>query len=201
VWNFVNGMPQANLDFWYRWLTISAIGLPILGAIMGGVCGWGAFIVSGRISDLQTAALKHAENAAAEAREFATPRRLSPEEAAKMLVVARQLCPTIKRLPVTAANGNQEAQTYASDFAKIFKDAGCASDLQLPIPGLTPDVEGVRVGVRNLTDIPAEVGLIDKIFLAGGVRYQVNPLAPDFFPDEKFVLIIGAKPTQIPATR
>jgi hypothetical protein len=71
--------------------------------------------------------------------------------------------------------------------------------LQLPIPGLTPDVEGVRIGERNLTDIPAQVGLIDKIFVAGEIRYQVNPLNSDFFPDQPFVLIIGAKPPQMPA--
>jgi hypothetical protein len=109
------------------------------------------------------------------------PRRLSPETAGRMLAVARQFCPQIIRVPVTAANGNQEAQAYASDFVKVFKDAGCDSDLQLPIPGLAPDVQGVRIGVRNLTDIPAEVGLINQILLAGEIRYEVNPLTPDFF--------------------
>jgi hypothetical protein len=191
--HLIDSIPQASLDSWYRWLTIFAIGLPILGAIMGGVCGWGAFMVSSRISDLQAVALKQAENTATEAKELARTRRLSPEESGKMLIVARQLCSTIKRVPVTAANGNQEAQTYAIDFVKLFKDAGCASDLQLPIPGLTPDVQGVKVGVRNWAAIPAEVGLIGEIFLAGGIQYQVNPLTPDFFPNEPFVLIIGAK--------
>jgi hypothetical protein len=167
--HLIDSIPQASLDSWYRWLTIFAIGLPILGAIMGGVCGWGAFVVSSRISDLQVVALKQAENTATEAKELARPRRLSPEESRKMLIVARQLCSKIKRVPVTAANGNQEAQAYAFDFVKLFKDAGCASDLQLPTPGLTPDVRGVKVGVRNWAAIPAEVGLIGEIFLAGEV--------------------------------
>ena len=196
MWNFVDNLSQNGLDSWYRGLTIFAIGLPILGAIAGGICGWGAFTVSNRISNLQATALKHAQDIAAEAREFAMPRRLSPETAARMLAVARQFCPQVKRVPVTAANGNQEAQAYASDFVKVFKDAGCDSDLQLPIPGLTPDVQGVRIGVRKLTDIPAEVGAIDKILLAGEIRYEVNPLTPDFFPNEPFVFIVGAKPPQ-----
>jgi hypothetical protein len=200
MWNFVDNLSQDGLDSWYRWLTIFAIGLPILGAIAGGICGWGAFTVSNRINDLQAAALKHAQNTAAEARKFAMPRRLSPETAGRMLAVARQFCPQIKRIPVTAANGNQEAQAYALDFVKVFKDAGCDSDLQLPIPGLTPDVQGVRIGVRKLTDIPAGVGLIDKILLAGEIRYEVNPLTPDFFPEEPVVFIVGAKPPQ-PALR
>lgn len=194
--HFIARIPEQSLDSWYRWLTILAIGLPILGAILGGLCGFAAFTVSNRTSDLQAVALKHAEDTAAEARELAKSRRLSPEEAAKMLAVARQLCPKLKRVLVTAANGNQEAQAYAYDFVVVFKDAGCTSDLQLPIPGLTPDVQGVRVGIRSLANIPAEVGLLDKIFLAGGIRYQLNPLSPDFFPNEPFVLIIGAKATQ-----
>jgi len=112
-----------------------------------------------------------------------------------MTAVARQLCPRIKKIPVTAANANQEAQAYATRFVKILKDAGCTSDLTLPIPGLTPDVQGVRVGVRNLPSIPEEVSMIGRILAAGGIHYNVNPLTPEFFPEEPFVLIIGANPT------
>jgi hypothetical protein len=197
--HFIGRIPEQSLDLWYRWLTILAIGLPILGAFFGGLCGYAAFMVSARTSYLQAVALKHAEDTAAEARELAKSRRMLPEESSRMLVVARQLCSQLKRVPVTAANGNQEAQAYAIDFVEMFKNAGCASDLQLPIPGITADVQGVRIGVRSLTNIPAEVGLLDKIFLAGGIRYQINPLKSDFFPGEPFVLIIGAKPTTTPA--
>jgi hypothetical protein len=194
MWNFVNNIPRDSLDAWFRVLTFLSIGLPIIGAIMGGICGWGAFKVSDRISDLQAIALKQAQETAAEAKGFAKLRRLPPETVAKMLPAARQFCPQIKRVPVTAANGNQEAQTYASDFVNVFKDAGCEADLQLPIPGLTPDVQGLFIGVRTLADIPVEVGLIDKVLLAGGIRYEVRPLTPDFFPNEPFVFIVGAKP-------
>jgi len=61
MWNFIDNIPQANLDSWFRGFTILAISLPILGAIMGGVCGWGAFIVSNRIGNLQTADLRQAK--------------------------------------------------------------------------------------------------------------------------------------------
>ena len=80
-------------------------------------------------------------------------------------------------------------------FVTIFKDAGCTSDLMLPIPGLKPDVQGVRIGVRSAASIPDEVAMIGQILVAGGILYDVNPLTPEFFPDEQFVLIIGAKPT------
>lgn len=201
MWSFVNNIPRESLDPWFRVLTFLSIGLPIVGALIGGICGWGAFKVSDRISDLQAIALKHAQDTAAEARELAMPRRLSPETADRMLAVARQFCPQIKRIPVTAANGNQESQAFAADFVKVFKDAGCDSDLQLPIPGLTPDVEGVRIGIRTLADIPAGVGLIDKILLAGEIPYQINPLNPDFFPNEPFVFIVGAKPPSLHLAR
>jgi hypothetical protein len=64
MWNFVNNISQANLDVWYRWLTISTIVIPIVGALIGGICGWGAFVVSNRIRDLQTASLEQAEQTA-----------------------------------------------------------------------------------------------------------------------------------------
>ena len=72
---------------------IFAISLPILGAI---VCVARRIHGSSRISDLQAVALKHAENTAVEAERVARSRRLSPEETAKMLVVARPLCSEIK---------------------------------------------------------------------------------------------------------
>lgn len=195
---FVDNIAEPSLDSWYRWLTYFAIGLPILGAALGGLCGFAALMVSGRISDLQAVALRHAENEATEARELVRQRRLSFEQTARMLAVARRFCSEIKRIPVTAANGNQEAQAYALDFVKIFKDAGCTSDLELPIPGLTADVQGVRFGVRSLANTPVEVGLIGKILDAGEISYQVNPLTPEFFAGERFVLIIGAKTVQAP---
>ena len=64
MWNFIDGIPQANLSAWYRILTFFAIGLPILGATMGGVCGWGAFRVSNRIGDLQAVDLRQAQQTA-----------------------------------------------------------------------------------------------------------------------------------------
>jgi len=45
---------------------------------------------------------------------------------------------------------------------------------------------------------PVEVGLIGKILDAGEISYQVNPLTPEFFAGEPFVLIIGAKTVQAP---
>jgi hypothetical protein len=189
--SFLDNLPQGSLDSWFRWLTIFAISFPILGAVIGGICAWGAFTVGNRISYLQAAAVR-------EARELATSRGLHPDAptTAKMFALAKQLCPKIHKFPVTAANGNQEAQAYAADFVEVFKAAGCNTDLQLPIPGLTPDVEGVKIGVRNYTDISAAAELIAKILSAGEISYEVAPLKGDFFPDEPFVLIIGAKPRQ-----
>src|SRR6516165_871541 len=91
-------------------------------------------------------------------------------QAAKMIAVARQLCLQIKRVPVTAANGNQEAQAYALEFVNVFRNAPpCASDLALPIPGLRPDVQGIKVGVRDIVNIPPEVHLIEQVPHAGDI--------------------------------
>jgi hypothetical protein len=61
VWSFIDNIPEGSLESWYRWLTIFAIGLPIVGVIAGGVCGWGGFVVSNRIGKLQTLALNQAK--------------------------------------------------------------------------------------------------------------------------------------------
>src|SRR6516225_8333247 len=58
-----------------------------------------------RTTALETA-LKQAQETAAEAKELAKARRLSQQSTAKMFSAARQFCPQIKRIPVTAANGN-----------------------------------------------------------------------------------------------
>ena len=83
----------------------------------------------------------------------------------------------IEKVLVTAANGNQEAQGYAMQFVKMFKAAGCESDLNLPIPGLRPDVTSVHIGIRDSKNIPegalALVQLHTKRYplLCGGLRW------------------------------
>jgi hypothetical protein len=149
--------------------------------------------VSNRIDGMNAAALHQAQTIAAEARELSSPRRLSPDDMSKMFDAAKNLCHTLTRAPITAANSNQEAQTFALDFVRVFKSAGCTSDLELPIPGVTPDVQGIKIGVRNLKAIPSEVAMTAKIFSAGGIQYQISPLTAEFFPNDPFVIVVGAK--------
>ena len=75
-------------------------------------------------------------------------RRLSPETAGRMLAVARQLCPQIKRIPVTAANGDQEAQAFASDFVKVFKDAVAIPICSCQSPALPPTFRVSELGLE-----------------------------------------------------
>jgi hypothetical protein len=76
------------------------------------------------------------------------PRHLSTDEMSKLNKAANKRCPLA--IPVTAANANQEAQAYGWEFVNAFKGAGCNSDLALPIPGLTPNVQGLYVGVHDM---------------------------------------------------
>ncbi|CAE6830354.1 hypothetical protein R69776_06580 [Paraburkholderia nemoris] len=125
------------------------------------------------------------------------PRRLSTDATATMSAKARELCPRIRNVPVTAAGGNNEAQTYGTDFVMIFRDAGCTSDLALPIPGLRPEVQGVHIGVRDIANIPPEAHLLGEILTAGKVAYTINPMPPEFFAGERLVLIVGAKANEL----
>jgi hypothetical protein len=94
---------------------------------------------------------------------------------------------------VTAANSNSEAQEYAMDFMKSFRAAGWQSDLALPTPGLTPDVKGVHVTVRDITQMPFEAVEVSKILNAVGISFSVSLMNPDFLPASSCVLVIGGK--------
>lgn len=124
------------------------------------------------------------------------PRRLSPASATAMRASALQLCQIMRKITVTAANGNIEAQTYATDIVSILKEAGCSSDLALPIPGLRPEVVGVGIGVRDIANIPPEAFLLENVLIASGIACSINPMMPEFFTGESIVLVIGAKPLQ-----
>lgn len=120
-------------------------------------------------------------------------RHLSPEQGFALTSMARKACTSLPMVNVTAANSNNEAQIYATEFVKILKAAGCASDLSLPIPGLTPDVIGIHIGVRDPQNLSHGAIELSKILSSIGIQFSISPLKPDFFSHAPFVLIIGAK--------
>ena len=120
-------------------------------------------------------------------------RHLSPEQSSTLASMARKACTSLPMVNVTAANSNNEAQVYATEFVKILKAAGCASDLSLPIPGLTPDVIGIHIGVRDPQNLSPGAIELSKMLSSSGIQFSISPLKPDFFPDAPFVLVIGAK--------
>ncbi|MBC8641299.1 hypothetical protein IAG25_31250 [Caballeronia sp. EK] len=121
------------------------------------------------------------------------PRTMPPEYAVRMAAAANEFCPRIGRVAVTAANGNQEAQAYASVFVRILRDAGCHSELSFPIPGLRPDIQGVHIGVRDVANMPEEARLLLQMLTAGNVSHDIGTVEKGFSPDESFVLVVGAK--------
>jgi len=122
------------------------------------------------------------------------PRRLAAEQMAALVAAAHEHCFKQAHISVTAANSNNEAQTYALDFVNAFRAAGCTSDLELPIPGLKPDVQGIHLGVRDATRDSPDVLSLARALTAGAVEFSVSSIADNFFHESAFVLIIGAKP-------
>jgi hypothetical protein len=120
-------------------------------------------------------------------------RRLSPGQLQDLESSARGVCASFPEINVAASNGNQEAQRFAMDFVSGFKACGCRADLALPIPGLTPDVIGVLIGVRDTDSVDPSAQELGKILSNAGVPFSFRSMKPDFFPSEKFVLVIGAK--------
>lgn len=119
-------------------------------------------------------------------------RHLSSNQSAALTAMASKACHLLPMVNVTAANSNHEAQVYGTEFVKALKAAGCPSDLALPIPGLTPDVMGIHIGVRDPKNISPGAIELSKMLSAIGVQFAISPIKPDFFPEAQFVLAIGA---------
>ncbi len=120
-------------------------------------------------------------------------RHLSSSQSDVLTAMAMKACHLLPMVNVTAANSNHEAQVYGTDFVKALKAAGCVSDLTLPIPGLTPDVMGIHIGVRDPENISFGATELSKMLSTIGVQFGISPIKPDFFPEAQFVLVIGAK--------
>lgn len=181
MWNFIDSISQDKLDAWFRGFTILAISLPILGAILGGVCGWGAFIVSTRIGDLQAADLQKAQAETAHIREQLAGRDFTQDQHDRLVSVVKGLPHSVtSKVIFDSAVGNLDAKRYGGLIAKALSDA-----LGVPIDeplGLSTCVEctGVWVCVNeSATAKTAEDGkVIRQAFeLAGvtGAKFCTDP--------------------------
>jgi hypothetical protein len=120
-------------------------------------------------------------------------RRLSQQQIQDLKSSVQNACSSLPKISVTASNGNQEAQRYAMDFVNALRASGCNADLSLPIPGLTPDVTGVIIGVRNMRYADPLAQTLGKMLGDSMVRFSIAPMKSDFFPTESTVLVIGAR--------
>ena len=120
-------------------------------------------------------------------------RHLTSEQTTTLAAMAKQVCRSLPMINVTAANSNQEAQVYATEFVKALKAGGCVADLALPIPGLAPDVMGIHIGVRDIQNPAYGAVELSKMINSIGIKFFVSPIKPEFFPDASFVLVVGAK--------
>lgn len=142
---------------------------------------------------LVLAKLDEIQKAVGDIQRSTSQRRLTPEQKQALAKALSPVCLSLPTINVTASNGNQEAQRYAVDFVDALRRGGCKSDLSLPIPSLTPDVTGVRLGVRDLNGVDSSVQALKRALSNIGVQAAAAPLTSDFFPDEKLVLVIGAR--------
>jgi hypothetical protein len=120
-------------------------------------------------------------------------RRLTPSQMQALEASARSICANFPEIDVTASDGNQEAQRFATDFVDAFKAVGCKADLALPIPGLRPDVTGVSIAVTDYKSVDPQVLELITILSNAGVQPKIAPKESNFFPGANFVLVIGAK--------
>ena len=195
MWSFADSIPEASLDTWYRWLTILAIGLPILGAIMGGVFGWGAFIVSARIGDLQTTHLNQAEQTIS--RQSVEIQSLKPREvlATQSNELLRLLTDTHGKIGFISQVMNGESADYGEKLARVFGQAGW--DIAPAIRNSTNDLPGyVTLAGTNPKLEPLGM-IVAKALNAAGIDcrpqwIQPNTVGGDLQTDTIYV-VIGRK--------
>jgi hypothetical protein len=119
-----------------------------------------------------------------------TDRRLSHKQIAD-IGAAKAACASMPFVNVTASS--DEAKRYAYQLISALHVAGCHADLALPIPGLRPNIEGVHIGVRDLTNIDPSAAKLGAILSDAHVPSTFGLMEADFFTGIAFVLIVGAK--------
>ncbi len=207
---------EATIETLKRWshiLLLASVILPVLGAVAAGV----RFYVDRQekqfSAQITTAAINRTKQEAASARndvanleKKTAPRSLSSEQQQSLLdnlktsmdVAETPIRILIKKIPVTAAIGNQEAQTYAMQFVQVFKSSGFESELILPLfPGLRPDIIDIKIGIKDSQDIPKDALALVNILSNAGIKSNIIRLEQEFssaFPEASFVLVVGAKP-------
>lgn len=127
------------------------------------------------------------------------PRRLTQQQMDTLEASARQFSGRLPTVYITALSGSQESQRFALDFVTALKRGGIQTDLSLPIPGLKPDVVGIRVVVRgtsfaSIEEVPLEGRILAKIVDSTGLSFNINPMAEGAFGGESVVLAIGDRP-------
>jgi hypothetical protein len=205
VWNVIDNIPEGNLDSWYRWLTIFAIGVPILGAIAGGVCGWAAFIVSERIGNLQTVTVRQAKEDANTAKlalgKYRAPRILTAEQQNTIIDTLKPFAGQKYSLSVAAGN---EPEALLCVLDAILQRAGW---IQHPMIGSV--AVGTPCGMaalNSLSAIDARRGPNATRATIAAINALVEALAPtdaaargatdpiNNSTEDVIILMVGAKP-------
>jgi hypothetical protein len=119
-----------------------------------------------------------------------TDRHLAPKQIAD-IKTAKAVCSAMPFIHVTASS--DEAKRYASEFIDALHSAGCGADLDLPVPGLRPNIFGVWIGVRDMKNPDPSAGALSAILGNANISAPLAPMESNFFPDSNFVLIVGAK--------
>jgi hypothetical protein len=188
MWNFIDSIPPDDLNSWFRWLSLLAIFLPVLGALSG----WGAFVVNNRIGDLQQQTIDR-QNAEIE---HLKPWHLSDEQArtlqAGLSSFSRGTVAFAHRLMDTDGKG------FAEQLQTIFKTAGWSMG---GIGGSSlNDFIGVTVAIDAATSNAAfqqTTNRLCDLFTGIGIRCGAD-LAPHSIggpiPPGTILVIVGTKP-------
>jgi len=104
---------------------VATIGLPVLGAVLGAMCGWGAFVVGNRLGEFQTADLTEAQQTITQQKaeiEKLQPWQVSPEQRTKLQDELRAF--SAGKIAFAHRLMDGAGKDVSQQLAAIFKSAG-----------------------------------------------------------------------------
>ncbi len=137
MFSLIHKIPEGGLDGWYRWLTIFAILLPVVGAVLGGLSGYAAYLVGDRVSVLKDAAISKLEASR-------KPRHLSEEQRAKLL----DCLPKGPKggVTITLLGTEPDAPELAAEIASVLNKSGSIASVSNKI-WLRLKLDGILYGI------------------------------------------------------
>ena len=199
----IQRIPENQLPNWFGWLTFLAVIIPLI----GGLCGWAAWKVGDRVSELKETSyelkLSAAQREAASARELAVdvkahiePRSVSSEQKAVLHAELKQAADAgLAQVPIVIASRmmDQESLKFGREIIEVL--GGTGWEIR-PTEMSTHSFPGIAVFYQPEGQASAACQAIQAAFKKANIPFTTNNLDVKRTPiqlDHAIYVIVGHK--------